>query len=45
MDASAQKAALKKYPLPIPFNETGLKKFQEPAFMTAFAAIAEQYEW
>ncbi|PIU38424.1 MAG: DUF3010 domain-containing protein, partial [Piscirickettsiaceae bacterium CG07_land_8_20_14_0_80_44_28] len=33
MDASAQKAALKKYPLPIPFNETGLKKFQEPAFM------------
>lgn len=45
MDPTAQKAALKKYPLPIPFTETGLKKFQEPAFMTAFAAIAEQYEW
>lgn len=45
MDATTQKAALKKYPLPIPFNETGLKKFQEPAFMAAFAAIAERYEW
>lgn len=45
IDAPAQKAALKKYPLPITFAETGLKKFQEPAFMAAFAAIAEQYEW
>lgn len=45
MESTAQKAALKKYPLPITFAETGLKKFQEPAFMAAFAAIAEQYEW
>ena len=45
MESSAQKAALKKYPLPITFAETGLKKFQEPAFMTAFVAIAEQYKW
>ncbi|PLA75135.1 DUF3010 domain-containing protein [Hydrogenovibrio sp. SC-1] len=45
IDASTQKAALKKYPLPISFNETGLKKFQEPAFIAAFAVIAEQHEW
>lgn len=45
MESTAQKAALKKYPLPITFAKTGLKKFQEPAFMAAFAAIAEQYEW
>lgn len=45
LNAATQKAALKKYPLPISFSETGLKKFQEPAFMTAFAYIADQYEW
>lgn len=45
LNATTQKAALKKYPLPVLFSETGLKKFQEPAFMTAFAYIADQYEW
>ncbi|VAW45319.1 hypothetical protein MNBD_GAMMA03-63 [hydrothermal vent metagenome] len=39
------KASLKRYPLPITFAETGLKKFQEPAFMTAFAYYAGKHEW
>ncbi len=39
------KANLKRYPLPITFAETGLKKFQEPAFMTAFAYYAGKHEW
>lgn len=35
--SSAQiKAALADNPLPIPFAETGLKKFQEAAFVTAY---------
>ncbi len=37
--SSAQiKAALADHPLPIPFAETGLKVFQEPAFTAAYAA-------
>lgn len=39
------KANLKRYPLPITFAETGLKKFQEPSFMTAFAYYAGKHEW
>ena len=39
------KENLKKYPLPIRFEETGLKKFQQTAFMTAFAYIGGQYQW
>lgn len=31
------KASLKRNPLPVPFSETGLKQFQEPAFTTAYA--------
>ena len=45
MKPTEQKENLKKYPLPLTFNETGLKKYQEPAFMAAFAYIAGQYEW
>ena len=39
------KENLKKYPLPVRFEETGLKKFQEQAFLTAFAFIGGQYRW
>lgn len=45
MQATEQKENLKKYPLPLTFNETGLKKYQEPAFMAAFAYIAGTYQW
>ena len=37
MSSSQQKQNLKNYPLPIAFAETGLKKFQEAAFTTAFS--------
>ncbi|VAW46806.1 hypothetical protein MNBD_GAMMA04-50 [hydrothermal vent metagenome] len=39
------KTNLKHYPLPITFAETGLKKFQESAFTTAFAYYAGKHEW
>lgn len=45
MGSTEQKENMKKYPLPIPFAETGLKKFQENAFMAAFAYYAGQHEW
>ena len=45
MHSADQKAHLKHYPLPIGFAETGLKKFQENAFMAAFAYYASQHEW
>jgi len=45
MTATEQKANLKRYPLPIPFNEMGLKKYQEPAFLAAFSYIGGQYQW
>jgi hypothetical protein len=45
MSATEIKAALKHYPMPMRFEETGLKKFQESAFTTAFAYIGGQYEW
>lgn len=45
MTSSEQKINLKNYGLPISFNETGLKKYQETAFMSAFGYIAGQYEW
>ncbi|WP_414828424.1 DUF3010 family protein [Alteromonas sp. H39] len=31
------KESLRKNPLAVPFSETGLKQFQEPAFITAYA--------
>ncbi|UQB42167.1 DUF3010 family protein [Thiomicrospira microaerophila] len=45
LDATQQKANLKNYALPIAFSETKLKKFQEPAFMVAFAYLAGQHQW
>lgn len=33
------KASIKRTPVHIPFTETGLKGFQEPAFITAFAFL------
>lgn len=45
MSSTKQKEHLKHYPLPIPFAETGLKKFQETAFMAAFSYYASQHEW
>ena len=35
------KETIKRIPVPIPFDETGLKRFQELAFATAYAALAE----
>lgn len=35
------KEILKQNPLPIPFSATGLKAFQEGAFMVGFAALSE----
>lgn len=31
------KESLRRHPLAVPFSETGLKQFQEPAFTTAYA--------
>ena len=45
MSSSEQKQHLKHYPLPISFAETGLKKFQETAFMAAFSYYASKHEW
>lgn len=45
MSATEQKANLKRYPLPISFAETGLKKFQEQAFLAAFSYYAGKHEW
>lgn len=45
MSASDQKVHLKHYPLPITFAETGLKKFQETAFMAAFSYYASKHVW
>lgn len=39
MSATAQKEQLKRHPLPIDFKATGLKAFQETAFITAYAFI------
>lgn len=39
MSAAQIKASLKRNPVHIPFNETGLKIFQETAFNTAFAFL------
>lgn len=37
MSPTLIKATLSEHPLPIPFADTGLKKFQEIAFTTAYA--------
>ncbi len=38
LSAAQIKTVLSEHPLPIPFAETGLKVFQEPAFTVAYAA-------
>lgn len=45
MSGTNQKASLKHYPLPFKFEETGLKKFQETAFMAGFSYLGGKYEW
>ncbi|SFR52832.1 DUF3010 family protein [Thiomicrospira sp. ALE5] len=42
LTATEQKAAIKQYGMPMSFAETGLKKFQEPAFMTALGYVVGQ---
>ena len=39
ISATEMKEQLKRNPLPIEFADTGLKKFQEQAFMTAYVDI------
>lgn len=39
LSATESKELLKRHPLTVDFAETGLKKFQETAFMTAFAWV------
>lgn len=38
---SALKEKLSQFPIPIDFKETGLKGFQEPAFITAYAYLSK----
>lgn len=45
LSSTELKANLKHYPMPITFDETGLKKFQEQSFITAFAHIAGKHVW
>ena len=45
LSSTELKANLKHYPMPITFDETGLKKFQEQSFITAFAHIAGKNVW
>ncbi len=45
MNPTIQKQHLKHYPMPITFAETGLKKFQETSYTTAFAYFAGKHEW
>lgn len=40
--SSLEKAAIKKNPLPVNFKETGLKGFQESAFITAYSYLMIQ---
>lgn len=41
MSTTEIKEKLKQHPLPIDFKATGLKAFQETAFVTAYAALAK----
>lgn len=45
MDNTELKENMKRYPLPITFNETGLKKYQETAFNAAFAYYGGIHQW
>lgn len=39
MSATAQKEQIKRHPLPVDFKATGLKAFQETAYITAYAFL------
>lgn len=41
MNPTTQTAILKKYPILFSFSETGLKKFQQPAFEVAYAQLTD----
>jgi hypothetical protein len=43
ISANRIKASIKRTPVHIPFTETGLKGFQEQAFVTAFAFLNAKY--
>ena len=42
LNPTAMKEQLKKNPLPIDFEDTGLKKFQETAFVTAYIELTHR---
>ncbi|MEI4549316.1 DUF3010 family protein [Pseudoalteromonas spongiae] len=42
LNSTAMKEQLKKNPLPIDFEDTGLKKFQETAFVTAYIDLTHR---
>ncbi|KPV95275.1 hypothetical protein AN214_02644 [Pseudoalteromonas sp. P1-9] len=42
LNPTAMKEQLKKNPLPIDFEDTGLKKFQETAFVTAYIDLTHR---
>ncbi|WP_105215962.1 DUF3010 family protein [Pseudoalteromonas sp. T1lg22] len=42
LNATIMKEQLKRNPVPIDFEETGLKKFQEQAFITAYVYIMQR---
>ena len=42
LNPTAMKEQLKKNPLPIDFEDTGLKKFQEIAFVTAYLELTHR---
>ncbi len=41
MSATALKEQIKRHPLPVEFKATGLKQFQETAYLTAYAFLAK----
>jgi hypothetical protein len=41
LSATELKEKIKRYPLPVDFRDTGLKVFQEAAFLTGYAFLAK----
>lgn len=41
LSATELKEKIKRYPLPVDFRDTGLKAFQETAFLTGYAYLAK----
>lgn len=41
MQPATQSAILKRFPLSVAFNETGMKKFQQQAFEVAYAQLSD----